>query len=117
MSSTIGYFTEQRDGSYQGTIRTLTVNAKLHIVPTDRKTPKSPNFRVLTEWEYEIGAGWTQVGQKSGDTYMRISIEVPEFGRFPVYATLVKDKKNTTNTGYTLYFDADRPAKEDATKE
>jgi uncharacterized protein (DUF736 family) len=106
MSTTIGTFTEQADGSYKGMFRTLSVNAELHIAPTQQTSQKAPNFRVFTSHGFEIGAGWTQIAKDSGNTWMSVRIEVPEFGPNPLYTRLVKDARNDAGTAYILYWDA-----------
>ena len=42
----IGNFTKQ-DNAYQGTIATLSVNAKATITPVEKKGEQSPDFRVF----------------------------------------------------------------------
>jgi len=55
--SVIGTFVATTDG-YVGTIRTLTLHAKLRIVAIDKKTKEEgPDFRILFG-AHEIGAAW-----------------------------------------------------------
>jgi uncharacterized protein (DUF736 family) len=45
---TIGAFKLARDGGWEGEIRTLTLNAKLRLVPNDdRAQANAPMFRVM----------------------------------------------------------------------
>jgi len=46
----IGTFTPEKNGGWVGTIRTLTINAKVRLVPNDDRTSnKAPAFRVCGE--------------------------------------------------------------------
>jgi uncharacterized protein (DUF736 family) len=55
--SIIGAFAATTDG-YVGTIRTLTIHAKLRIVAVDNKAGEdSPDFRILFGLQ-EVGAAW-----------------------------------------------------------
>ena len=55
--SVIGTFVATTDG-YVGTIRTLTIHAKLRIVAIDNKTrEEEPDFRILFGAQ-EVGAAW-----------------------------------------------------------
>ena len=42
----IGNFTKDANG-YNGTVRTLSINAKARLVPAENGTDKSPDFRVF----------------------------------------------------------------------
>lgn len=55
----IGTFTPTKDGGWTGSIHTLTINAKLRLLPSDsRNHPQAPAFRVF--------AGTTRVGDYPG---------------------------------------------------
>ena len=41
----IGTFTAQND-SYTGTVRTLTLNVKVKIVPNDKESENAPDYRI-----------------------------------------------------------------------
>jgi uncharacterized protein (DUF736 family) len=84
----IGYVTKQTDGRYKGTLRTVSIQAEIDIVPNQQKTSDShPDFRVLTQG-IEIGAGWQKKGETSGKEYVSLSIATPEFGPRKLYANL-----------------------------
>src|ERR1039457_2200372 len=55
--ATIGTFTK-KDETYQGTITTLTLKAKVNITPVARENDKAPDFRVYAG-SAEIGAAWS----------------------------------------------------------
>ena len=55
--ATIGTFTKQ-DGSFVGSLTTLTVKSKVTISPIDKTSDKAPDFRVYGG-AAEIGAAWS----------------------------------------------------------
>ena len=57
--SVIGTFTSTKDGGFEGTIRTLTIDLKARFVPNDnRSSDAAPAFRVFAG-KSEIGAAWS----------------------------------------------------------
>jgi len=74
----IGSFTLSKDGGWIGSIRTLTLDAKLRLVPNDdRASEKAPAFRVLLG-NTRIGDAWE--AQTTGDTsktYLRLRLDDP----------------------------------------
>ena len=55
----IGTFTH-KDGTWTGTIRTMTINAKAQLVPNTREANgDEPDFRLYAGGS-ELGAGWRQ---------------------------------------------------------
>ena len=87
--ATIGTFTRMNDGSYVGTIRTLTVNVKTRLVPNDnRDNDKAPAWRVLAGSGVELGAAWpAKGGGESGRDYLSVKLDDPSFPE-PIYAAL-----------------------------
>ena len=55
----IGTFTAQND-SYTGTVRTLTLNVKVKIVPNDKDSENAPDYRIVAG-NFEIGAAWKKI--------------------------------------------------------
>src|ERR1700751_1287526 len=54
----IGTFTRAEDGSYTGTIKTLSLNIKVRFLPAEpSENEKAPNLRVMAG-NVEIGAAW-----------------------------------------------------------
>ena len=91
MAITLGTFTQRPDGIYTGVLRTLNVTAGLAIVPVDKTSDKAPDHRVYTAGQrFEVGAGWSQRAQSSGETYINLKIASPEFGPHFVRCRLVK---------------------------
>ena len=83
----IGTVTRQADGSYKGSLRTLSIRASIEILPNKQKNGENqPDFRVIADGAIELGAGWNRVGEASGNKYVSLSFAAPEFGR--IYANL-----------------------------
>ena len=58
----IGTFTAEKDG-FTGTLRTLTLNVKVKIVPNDKgDNDNAPDFRVQVAG-HDIGAAWKKVSK------------------------------------------------------
>ena len=86
--ATIGKVTKQKDGSYKGELKTLSVQANITIVPVkDKASEKHPDFNVLSDGIH-VGAGWTRKSKTSGNNYVSLSISAPEFGPKTLYANL-----------------------------
>jgi uncharacterized protein (DUF736 family) len=96
--ATIGSFTKNADGSYSGSIVTLSVQAKnVKIVPEEtRSSDNAPSHRVMVG-RAEIGAGWTKTSNE-GRNYLGLKIDDPSFTA-PIYANLFDD---SDGEGYSL---------------
>jgi uncharacterized protein (DUF736 family) len=89
----IGTFSAVENG-YAGTIRTLTLTAKVSIVANDRKEGTSaPDFRIMAGTS-EIGAAWRKTKQNSEETYLRVKLDDPALPQ-PIWGALVE----TTEAG------------------
>jgi len=84
----IGTFTRNDDGSFTGTIKTLTLNIKARFVPTEKDNEKSPDLRALCG-PIEIGAGWRRAAKDTGRPYHSVKLDDPSFPA-PIYASLVE---------------------------
>ena len=87
----IGHVTRQADGSYKGTVKTLSIQRAIVLLPNrDKDADNQPDFRVFTDDRdrVELGAGWKRVGQNSGNAYVSLSLAAPEFGPRRLYANL-----------------------------
>jgi uncharacterized protein (DUF736 family) len=87
--ATIGTFTKQ-DGSFVGSLTTLTVKSKVTISPIDRTSEKAPDFRVYGG-NAEIGAAWSATS-KEGKAYLSVKLDDPSFTK-PILARLVEMDK------------------------
>jgi len=74
----IGHFAASKDGGWEGTIQTLSINTKVRLVPNDNQSgDKAPAFRVFAG-KSEVGAAWKARSQ--GDNprdYLSIKLDDP----------------------------------------
>lgn len=85
----IGFVNKLDDGSYRGTLRTLSISASLKILPNKDKKPDSdqPDYRIYGN-DAEIGGGWDRKNKETGADYVALSFAAPEFGPRKLYANL-----------------------------
>lgn len=90
----IGVFHPTKDGGWTGTLRSLSLDARLRFVPNDNKpNDAAPAFRIFAG-EFEIGAAWRR--QSAGDQprdYLSVSLEDPAFSQ-PISAALFESGPN-----------------------
>jgi len=74
----IGTFAPAKDGGWIGTIRTLTIDAKVRLIPNDDRTSKkAPAFRVFVG-NARIGDAWeAKTGGLSPKDYLRVKLDDP----------------------------------------
>lgn len=82
----IGTFTAQKD-SYTGTVRTLTLNVKVKIVPNDKESENAPDYRIVAG-NFEIGAAWKKTSRQDR-SYLSVTLDDPSFPA-TIYARLVE---------------------------
>ena len=88
----IGTFKADKDG-YAGTIRTLTLTAKVSILANDRKEGNaSPDFRIMAGVS-EIGAAWRKTKQNSEETYLRVKLDDPTLPQ-PIWGALLETSED-----------------------
>ena len=101
--ATIGTFTQQADGSYSGSIKTLTLNVKAAQLRANEKTDdKAPDFRIFSG-QTEFGAAWKKTSREDRD-YLSVKLDDPSF-HAPIYASLVD-----ADEGYSLIWSRSRQA-------
>lgn len=90
----IGTFTH-KDGTWTGTIRTMTINVKAQLVPNTKKANgDAPDFRLYAGGS-ELGAAWRQ-DSKDGETpYLAVKLDDPGFAE-PLRAAFFENKKDGT---------------------
>lgn len=90
----IGTFTAEKDGS-TGTLRTLTLNAKIKLLPDDKGDNESaPDYR-LQVGGHGIGAVWKMTSE-AGRSYMSVTLDDPSFPA-AVYVRLIEGEDSTHN--------------------
>jgi uncharacterized protein (DUF736 family) len=87
--ATIGTFTKQ-DGSFAGSLTTLTVKAKVTMSPIEKSGDKAPDFRVYAG-NADIGAAWSAT-TKEGKAYLSVKLDDPSFAA-PIFCRLVEMEK------------------------
>ena len=88
----IGTFTAEKDG-FTGTLRTLTLNVKVKLVPNDKgDTENAPDFH-LQAAGHEAGAAGKKTSA-AGREYLSVSIDDPSFPA-TVYARLIENEDGT----------------------
>tara|TARA_Y100000782_G_scaffold114318_1_gene150064 strand:- start:7628 stop:8371 length:744 start_codon:yes stop_codon:yes gene_type:complete len=88
----IGTFTADKDG-FTGSLRTLTLNVKVKLVPNDKGgSENAPDFR-LQAASHDIGAAWKKTSE-AGREYLSVTLDDPSFPA-PVYARLIEGENST----------------------
>jgi uncharacterized protein (DUF736 family) len=88
----IGTFTADKDG-FTGTLRTLTLNVKVKLVPNDKgSSENAPDFR-LQAASHDIGAAWKKTSE-AGREYLSVTLDDPSFPA-TVYARLIEGEDGT----------------------
>ena len=99
----IGTFTADKDG-YTGTLRTLTLNVKVKLVPNDKGgKDNAPDYR-LQAGSYDIGAGWKKVSKEAERPYVSVTLDDPSFPA-TVYARLIEGE----NGAHDLIWSRSKP--------
>ena len=95
----IGTFT-LKDGSYTGTIRTMTINVKAQLVPNKSKAKDdAPDYRLYAGGA-ELGAAWHQESKDGEKPYLAVKLDDPSFAG-PVRAAFFSNE--TTGTGVLMW--------------
>ncbi len=88
--ATIGTFTRNEDGTFQGSIKTLSLNTKVRFVPSPTTdSEKAPDLRAYAGSGIEFGAAWTKRTKDGTRTYHSVKLDDPSFPA-PIYASLVE---------------------------
>ena len=88
--ATIGTFTRNEDGIFQGSIKTLSLNTKVRFVPAPATdSEKAPDLRAYAGNGIEFGAAWTKRTKDGARTYHSVKLDDPSFPA-PIYASLIE---------------------------
>ncbi|UUZ77792.1 DUF736 domain-containing protein [Polaromonas sp. P1(28)-13] len=90
----IGNFTAQGN-SFSGTVRTLTLNVKVKIVPNTKESDNAPDYRIVAG-TFEIGAAWKKLSKAEQRPYLSATLDDPSFPA-TIYARLVEAEDGTHN--------------------
>lgn len=79
MSYVIGHFTPSKDGGWSGSVQTLTIDAKVRLVPNDnRDNEKAPAFRVFAG-KSRIGDAWAaRTNADEPKDYLQVTFDGPD---------------------------------------
>lgn len=103
LMATIGTFHKQDDGSYTGSIKTLTLNVKTaQLRAVENENDKAPDFRIFSG-QTEFGAAWKKISRED-HPYLSVKLDDPSFPA-PIYASLVD-----ADDGYSLIWSRNRSA-------
>ena len=89
--ATIGTFTRNETGAFVGTVKTLTLNVKARLVPTEGDNERGPAYRIVAA-ATEFGAAWKKTSRETGREYLSVKLDDPSFPA-PIYASLVADEE------------------------
>ncbi len=92
--ATIGSFTKSND-SFNGAVKTLSINAKTTIKKAEKASGKAPDYRVFAG-TVEFGAAWKKTSGE-GREYLSVKLDDPSFPA-PIYATLVEGEEAGSHT-------------------
>jgi uncharacterized protein (DUF736 family) len=84
--ATIGTFTKTENG-FTGAVKTLALNVKARISPSEKPNDKAPDFRIFAG-QTEFGAAWKKKSSE-GREYLSVKLDDPSFPA-PIYASLVE---------------------------
>ena len=99
--ATIGTFTRDEAGNYNGAIKTLTLNVKAATFrQVEKDSDKAPDFRIFAG-QTEFGAAWTKTSRENRE-YLSVKLDDPSFPA-PIYASLVDSED-----GYSLIWSRSR---------
>ena len=101
--ATIGTFTKDDAGNYNGAIKTLTLDVKTATFrPADKDNERAPDFRIFAG-KTEFGAAWKKASREDRE-YLSVKLDDPSFPA-PIYANLVE-----AEDGYSLIWSRTRSA-------
>lgn len=93
--TTIGQFTLSKDGGWIGTIRTLTINAKVRLIPNDNRDQNNAPLYRLMLGHNRIGDAWAaEIPGDDGYQYLRVRFDDPVLPQ-PITAALFFNENGT----------------------
>ena len=86
--ASIGTIThDPRTNAYAGTLHTPTITGKVEFQPLDQENDNAPTHRIVLDNGYELGAAWTKTKKDTGEEYLSLKLDAPEFPA-PIYPGL-----------------------------
>lgn len=84
--SSIGLVTKKENGSFEGRLITLSINAPIVILPQTKINETSPDYRIISSGA-DVGAGWIKQNKTDGANYVSVTFDAPELPK-KIYANL-----------------------------
>jgi len=72
--------------SFTGRLRTLTLDAEVHIEPIGTPSERGPDYRLMID-DVEFGVGWKRTSKDGERDYLSVKFDDPTYPH-PVYASL-----------------------------
>jgi uncharacterized protein (DUF736 family) len=90
--ASIGIFTPTKEGGWTGTVRTLSIDAKVKFVPNDnRSNERAPTFRIYVG-RSDVGAAWIGAARATASAeYFDVKLDDPTWQE-PFWAILRIEK-------------------------
>ena len=86
--ASIGIVSGSIEKGFVGQLATISIRVPIEIRPNPSKSGDvQPDYRVWSNG-VECGAGWLRRSEASGNLYVSLSLEAPEFGPRRIYANL-----------------------------
>ena len=91
MSNKLANLTQNENGTFTGTLRTMNVTTKITVTPISNPSSdgKHPDYRITANSGYEIGAAWKRKSETTDSEYLSVKIAAPEFGAAPIYSNII----------------------------
>lgn len=91
MSNKLANLTQNENGTFTGTLRTMNVTTKITVSPISNPTgdEKHPDYRITANGGYEIGAAWKRKSETTDSKYLSVKMAAPEFGDAPIYSNII----------------------------
>jgi uncharacterized protein (DUF736 family) len=89
-------------GAFKGVFKTLRVNAEIDIIPIREKPAAHfPDYRIMSSG-VELGAGWLNRGQLSGNEYVSLTFAHPDIGPSVIKCQLGKAARQDDEDVYAI---------------
>ena len=85
----VGELVMNENGDYQGIYTTMSQQAAIIVYKNPQKRKDThPDYLVETSTGFQLGKGYINTGEESGEDYIRLCVSAPEIGGQPVYCNI-----------------------------
>lgn len=88
------------DNTFTGFLKTMTLEANITFLPIANPGPSGPDWRIIAENGFELGAAWKKQSQQGSD-YISASFDAPELNS-KLYANLGREAGQDDADVYAL---------------